>query len=73
MVKTLLNIYYLMKVRNTGSGANPMNRIESSHFHHPKTPLGGNAMAFSEFSQTPEIEEQSHKKTPIIDSSRKLL
>jgi hypothetical protein len=62
-----------MKVRNTGSGVNPINRIESSHFHHPKTPLGGNGMGFSEFSQTPEIEEQSYKKTPIMDSSRKLL
>ena len=52
-----------MKVRDTGSGANPITRRESSHFHHPKTPLGGNGMAFSEFSQTPEIEEQSYKKT----------
>ena len=62
-----------MKVRDTGIGANPITRIESSHFHHPKTPLGGNGMAFSEFSQTPEIEEQSYKKTQIVDSSRKLL
>ena len=62
-----------MKVRDTGCGANPITRIESSHFHHPKTPLGGNGMAFSEFSQTPEIEEQSYKKTQIVDSSRKLL
>ena len=62
-----------MKVRNTGSGAIPISRIESSHFHHPKTPLGGNGMVFSEFSQTPEIEEQSQNKTPIMDSSRKFL
>ena len=62
-----------MKVRNTGSGVNPISKIESSHFHHPKTPLGGNILGFSELSQTPEIEEQSQKKTPIMDSSRKLL
>jgi len=62
-----------MKVRDTGSGVNPISRIESSHFHHPKTPAGGNGMAFSEFSQTPEIEEQSYKKTQIMNSSRKLL
>ena len=62
-----------MKVRDTGSGVNSISRIESSHFHHPKTPVGGNGMAFSEFSQTAEIEEQSYKKTQIMNSSRKLL
>ena len=63
-----------MKVKDTGFCVNQNSKTESSQIHHPKTPLGGNGMTFTEFSQTSKIEEQSYKKTPgVIDSTRRLL